>query len=565
MTGSTDVDVTNESTPGVRLDQSLAEPGAAIFALRFARVASSTSDDLIPVSVPSARSRRVRAGSTKDGRARPARALVAVVNTEPDRGAANMRAAENLRRHAWRAVRRVAALLVVDALCFIIAAAVIRTIADSVSADNAALLSALTRGEFGNQDGLAVALLVGTTVSGAYGPGDSHRNLGRLFVAALVASLLPLWSRVWTQSPVDALHTWFLAFAPLFVALVTLRTMADAIAQRWSRGAGSRTRPRALLVGTGSDCLARQNCSALTRHAGFDVLGFVDVDSCPHHRALGAVGDLERLVLERTADTVVLCGLPTPEVMNRVLRAAVIAECTVMASAPQLELPAVRPNVIMQRGQPLLELRPVALRAEQLILKRALDIVGSLLSLILLAPVLAVISLLIVLDTPGPVLFVQCRLGRFGRPIRCLKFRSMAADAEARLYADPVLFGKYVDNGYKLPASSDDRITKIGRFLRRTSLDELPQLWNVLKGEMSLVGPRPIVPDEIHHYNGESPLLLSLKPGITGAWQVSGRSAVQYPQRVAVELEYVEGWSLWRDLSILIRTVPAVLAARGAH
>jgi exopolysaccharide biosynthesis polyprenyl glycosylphosphotransferase len=475
-----------------------------------------------------------------------------------------MRAAENLRRHAWRAFRRVAALVVVDVLCFIAAVTVIRIIAHGPS-EGAALFSALIRGEFGGHLGLAVALLVGTTVSGAYGPGDAHRHLGRLFVAALVASLLPVWSRVWTQSPVDALHTWFLAFAPLFVALVVLRTTADAMAQRWSHGAGSRTRPRALLVGTASDCLARQNCTALTRRSAFDLLGFVDVDGRPHHRALGAVGDLERLVLERNADTVVLCGLPTPEVMNRVLRAATIAECTVMASAPQLELPAVRPNVIMQCGQPLLELRPVALRAKQLILKRALDIIGSVLFLILLAPVFAVISLLIILDTPGPVLFVQCRLGRFGRSIRCLKFRSMSADAEARLYSDPVLYRKYVENGYKLPASSDDRITKVGRFLRRTSLDELPQMWNVLKGEMSLVGPRPIVPDEIHHYNGESPLLLSLKPGITGAWQVSGRSAVQYPQRVAVELEYVEGWSLWRDVSILIRTVPAVLAARGAH
>ena len=476
-----------------------------------------------------------------------------------------MRAAENLRRHAWRAVRRVAALLLVDALCFIAAVAVMRAIAGSASAEGTTLLSALMRGELSNQLGLAAALLVGTTVAGAYGPGDAHRHLGRLFVAALVASLLPLWSRVWSQPAVDALHTWFLAFSPLFVALVTLRMTADAIAQRWLQRAGSRTRARALLVGTASDCLAKQNCSALTRRTGFDVLGFVDVASRPHHRALGAVSDLEQLLVERTVDTVVFCGLPTPQVMNPVLRAAAIAECTVMAAAPQLELRAVKPNVIIHRGQPLLELRPVALRAKQLILKRALDIIGSVLFLILLAPVFAVISLLIVLDTPGPVLFVQCRLGRFGRPIRCLKFRSMSADAEARLYSDPVLFRRYIENGYKLPTSSDDRITNIGRFLRRTSLDELPQLWNVLKGEMSLVGPRPIVPEEIHHYNGEGPLLLSLKPGITGAWQVSGRSAVQYPQRAAVELEYVEGWSLWRDVSILIRTLPAVLAARGAQ
>jgi len=141
----------------------------------------------------------------------------------------------------------------------------------------------------------------------------------------------------------------------------------------------------------------------------------------------------------------------------------------------------------------------------------------------------------------------------------------MYADAEAKLLSDPVLYRQYVEHDYKLPATTDTRITRIGHFLRRTSLDELPQLWNVVKGDMSLVGPRPIVPDEIHHYNGEGPLLLSLKPGMTGAWQVMGRSAVAYPARVTVELDYVEGWSLSRDLAILVRTIPAVLGGRGAY
>jgi lipopolysaccharide/colanic/teichoic acid biosynthesis glycosyltransferase len=225
----------------------------------------------------------------------------------------------------------------------------------------------------------------------------------------------------------------------------------------------------------------------------------------------------------------------------------------------------VRPNLIKQGGQPILELRPVVLRAEQLVVKRAMDIIGASVALLLLAPVLAIVAALVVLDTPGPALFAQRRLGRFGRSIRCYKFRSMYVDAEARLLGDPQLFRRYVDNDYKLPEAIDTRITRVGRFLRRTSLDELPQLWNVLKGEMSLVGPRPIVPAEIQHYKSEGPFLLSLKPGITGAWQVNGRSTLPYPQRATIELEYVEGWSLWRDVRILFRTVPVVLAARGAH
>jgi exopolysaccharide biosynthesis polyprenyl glycosylphosphotransferase len=296
-----------------------------------------------------------------------------------------------------------------------------------------------------------------------------------------------------------------------------------------------------------------------------DEVGFVDIAAHPNRRALGSLADLETLLLELDADTVVLCGLPSSDTTSRVLRAAAVAECKVLAAAPQLELPTVRPTLFTQDGQPLLELRPVVLRAKQLVVKRALDIVGGAVLLVVLAPLLAIIAALIVLDSPGPLLFCQRRLGRFGRPIRCLKFRSMDADAEARLLADPVLFQQYVEHDYKLPVSIDSRITRIGRFLRRTSLDELPQLWNVLRGDMSLVGPRPIVPDEIHHYNGEGPLLLSVKPGMTGAWQVMGRSAVSYPERATVELEYVEGWSLWRDLAILVRTIPAVLGGRGAY
>jgi exopolysaccharide production protein ExoY len=141
----------------------------------------------------------------------------------------------------------------------------------------------------------------------------------------------------------------------------------------------------------------------------------------------------------------------------------------------------------------------------------------------------------------------------------------MFTDAEQRLQSDPELHAEYVRNGFKLPDGQDPRITPLGRILRRTSLDELPQLWNVLRGEMSLVGPRPIVPAEIRHYDEDGQMLLLLQPGITGLWQVSGRSNLAYPERTDLELEYVERWTLGRDLRILAATVPAVLQRRGAH
>jgi len=141
----------------------------------------------------------------------------------------------------------------------------------------------------------------------------------------------------------------------------------------------------------------------------------------------------------------------------------------------------------------------------------------------------------------------------------------MHTDAEALLRADAGLYAEYVGNNYKLAEDRDPRLTRVGRFLRKTSLDELPQLINVFIGEMSLVGPRPIVPEELSQYGPGAPAFLSLKPGITGAWQVNGRSDVGYPDRVDIELEYVRKWSLGRDLWILLRTFPAVLNRRGAH
>ena len=237
----------------------------------------------------------------------------------------------------------------------------------------------------------------------------------------------------------------------------------------------------------------------------------------------------------------------------------------VLAVTRRLDMPGIRPSIVWDRGCPTVQLRSAGLRGQQLILKRLLDIALAGTLLVLLAPLMAVLALAVRLTSFGPAVYGQQRLGHHGRSFRCLKFRSMYSDAEQRLRTDPGLYAEYVSNDYKLPEASDPRITSLGRILRRTSLDELPQLWNVLRGDMSLVGPRPIVPDEIRHYIGDEQMLLLLKPGITGSWQVSGRSNVGYPQRTRLELDYVERWSLGGDLLILLQTLPAVLLQRGAH
>lgn len=197
--------------------------------------------------------------------------------------------------------------------------------------------------------------------------------------------------------------------------------------------------------------------------------------------------------------------------------------------------------------------------------KRVLDVVGATIGLVLTAPLLLVLAILIRLESPGPVLFRQPRLGLNGRHFRCLKLRTMRADAEQILQADPGLRREYERHDFKLPTCADHRVTTLGRILRLTSLDELPQFWNVLRGEMSLVGPRPIVPEELVHYGAQRALLCSVRPGVTGAWAVGGRSRINYPERAAIELEYVRQWSLAGDLVILARTVVAVLQRRGAY
>ncbi|MGG5812410.1 sugar transferase [Falsiroseomonas sp. CW058] len=198
--------------------------------------------------------------------------------------------------------------------------------------------------------------------------------------------------------------------------------------------------------------------------------------------------------------------------------------------------------------------------------KRALDILGAGLLLLLCAPVFLVLAVLVKRDG-GPVFYAHQRVGRGGRSFGCLKFRSMVADADRRLAAllerDPAARAEW-DSTRKL--KNDPRVTWVGRFLRATSLDELPQLINVLRGEMSLVGPRPVIAAELAAYYGASAQhYLAVRPGITGPWQVSGRSDTSYAQRVALDVAYVSHPSLWNDIRILLRTPVAVLARRGAY
>jgi lipopolysaccharide/colanic/teichoic acid biosynthesis glycosyltransferase len=207
------------------------------------------------------------------------------------------------------------------------------------------------------------------------------------------------------------------------------------------------------------------------------------------------------------------------------------------------------------------ERRP-ALTAWQRVFKRSMDIVGALFSLLVAALPMALIALAVRLDSPGPVIFTQTRVGQAGRPFRLFKFRTMVQEAEA-LLPQLVNLDALPQPAFKLP--DDPRVTRVGRFLRRYSLDELPQLVNVLAGAMSLVGPRPEEVAVVARYSDDQRRRLAVKPGLTGPMQVNGRGDLPFEQRLALELDYIEHYSLRRDLAILLRTLPAVLRGEGAY
>lgn len=197
--------------------------------------------------------------------------------------------------------------------------------------------------------------------------------------------------------------------------------------------------------------------------------------------------------------------------------------------------------------------------------KRAMDIAVAVVALVVLSPLIAVTALLVRMTMGAPVIFAHRRIGCNGRPFRCYKFRTMVTDAEARLQrvlaANPELAREWRE---QCKLGDDPRITPFGRILRKTSIDELPQLLNVLRGDMSCVGPRPVVDDELRRYGRRRAGYLAARPGITGLWQVSGRSRTVYSRRVALDWLYVRRWSLRLDLLILLRTIPAVLRVKDS-
>lgn len=278
----------------------------------------------------------------------------------------------------------------------------------------------------------------------------------------------------------------------------------------------------------------------------------------------GDLRDLERLLDTEVVDEVVFAvpgrGLETFE--------AALQACDVRGVDVLVTMQGVVPGSgkmelahVTGFDMPMIGFSRVPTNMGTLLLKRAIDIVGAAFAILMLSPLMLITAIAIKLDSPGPVLFKQVRSGRNGRKFVMLKFRSMCTDAEKRRAALEHLNEM---DGPVFKITNDPRITRVGKFIRKTSIDEFPQFFNVLFGDMSLVGPRPPLPSEVAKYEGWQRRRLSVRPGITGMWQVSGRNAIDFAKWMELDLEYIDKWSLWLDIKILLRTVPAVVLRSGA-
>ena len=443
----------------------------------------------------------------------------------------------------------------------------------------------------------AAALVAGAlgAIAGGLGPRDGSTVatllaagwLTTLFVCGLYAVAgLRSWASGVPEIPRMLVSAWLVSWPLLLLAralespraltaglvgamaVLGMTVLLRAVARAHVHGSAA-LRQRTVIVGSG--LVAGQLTQKLRTHKQFGLvpIGFVDDDvhepgSLDLPR-LGRLDDLSQILAERAADRVMIAfSLASHERLHSAIRACRDHGVAVDVVPRLFEFLDGTRTLDHVGGLPVLSIGPQRLSRSSQAAKRMLDAGVATLALTVLAPVIALLALAIKRDSRGPVFFRQQRAGRDGSVFELYKFRSMYSDAEERKRA--LQAANDLDDGVMFKIHEDPRVTRVGRFLRRSSLDELPQLFNVLRGEMSLVGPRPLILVESDALDEEwHERRLDLRPGITGPWQVYGRSDIPFEEMVRFDYQYVAGWSLARDVEILLATVPAVLAGRGAY
>jgi exopolysaccharide biosynthesis polyprenyl glycosylphosphotransferase len=388
-----------------------------------------------------------------------------------------------------------------------------------------------------------------------------HRELGRVLLGTAILSVAAaLAVAVSHGRPVEApVAGWFWAWS--FPAVGAARLLRSHLGRRLDY-------VRVLVVGSGPHALRLCRDLSADPRTRYQVLGFVDSEertssAFVRRRILGPFDALETLLAREHVDEVYV-GLPVRSHYPQIQETIRVCErigVKVTYAADIFGVALARPRLRATAQRPQVELRLVA-DGWPVAAKRAADVALAGAALVLLAPLFALAALAVRLSSPGPVIYGQERYGLNRRRFRMLKFRTMVADAD-RLQA--ALEGLNEAHGPVFKIRNDPRITAVGRWLRRTSIDELPQLVNVLRGDMSLVGPRPLPLRDVGRFTRSADLRrFSVRPGITGLWQVSGRSSLSFDDWIALDLHYIDRWSLALDIRILLRTIPAVVRGTGA-
>ncbi|MCX5725568.1 MAG: undecaprenyl-phosphate glucose phosphotransferase [Candidatus Saganbacteria bacterium] len=378
----------------------------------------------------------------------------------------------------------------------------------------------------------------------------------------ILLGLLFLYRELWFSRQV-IIYAWVITFVLSSASRIFLVNFQKSL---FSKGIGI---TRSLIIDAGETGQALAMRIKDDPALGYRVVGFLDddeklLDKSFHGAAvLGKISEAKDIIKGRRIDEIIIASqrLSSSKILD------IITECErkriKFKIVPGiLEIMASRVNTDEVGGIPLVTISEIQLRGFNAVLKRGTDLMASLLALIIFSPILLLTAIAIKLNSKGPVFFRQERVGRDGKPFKMYKFRSMVKDAE-KLFPKLALLSEVEGPMFKI--KKDPRVTSIGAFLRRSSLDEIPQLLNVWRGEMSLVGPRPPIPREVKKYDSWHIKRLRIAPGMTGLWQVSGRSDLPFEDMVRYDIYYIENWSLWLDFKIILQTIPAVISGGGAY
>ena len=392
----------------------------------------------------------------------------------------------------------------------------------------------------------------------------------RLFISCVYAFCAVL-VEVYISQVRDTISRLFMFMFALFcfVSLVGVRFCIEQLIQKCTC-----LQVPVLIVGAGKTAEILVKGITGEGGLGYRIVGFLedgDVNNkiLAKYPVLGGFDDLESVIKATEVEHVIIAapGIDPYKQGELIYRAQpLVKNVGVIPNLIGMPMGGLEVESLFNEKLMILKVKNNLARTYNRFLKVLFDYVLTIVGTICILPILVIIALWIYKDSPGPILFKHVRIGKGGRPFGCYKFRSMCVDAKEKLEEllskDPKAREEW-ERDFKL--KNDPRITKSGNFLRRTSLDELPQIFNVLKGEMSLVGPRPIVKEELPRYGDFVRDYLSVKPGITGYWQINGRSDTTYEERVMMDTWYVQNWSLWLDIMILWRTVKAVAGGKGAY